>query len=78
MGFLALSLEPNEQLVINASAKANIGAKVAVAKSEVLGPLGVSQVPSTIFLRKDGILNAVASGPRDLAWLERRIEEIVP
>lgn len=78
MGFLALSLEPDAQLVLAASNDFNIGAKVAIAKSEALGPLGVNQVPSTVFLRADGILNAVVSGPKDKAWFERRILEILP
>ena len=48
------------------------------ARSEMLGPLAVNQVPSTAFLRPDGILNAVVSGPKDQAWFERRIQEILP
>jgi len=64
--------------VLAAAHRFNIGAKVAIAKSEVLGPLGVNQVPSTVFLRSDGILNAVVSGPKDQAWFERRIQEILP
>ena len=78
MGFLAISIEPDAKLVLEASNYFNIGAKVAVAKSETLGPLGVNQVPSTVFLRADGILNAVASGPKDSAWFEKRIQEILP
>ncbi len=78
MGFLALSIEPDAQRVLEVSAQFNIGAKVAIAKSEALGPLGVNQVPSTVFLRTDGILNAVVSGPKDKAWFERRIQEILP
>ncbi len=64
--------------MLAASHAFNIGAKVAIAKSETLGPLGVNQVPSTVFLRADGILNAVVSGPKDKVWFERRIQEIVP
>ena len=78
MGFLAVSLEPDAKLVLEASHDFNIGAKVAIAKSEALGPLGVNQVPSTVFLRADGIINAVISGPKDQAWFERRIQEILP
>jgi hypothetical protein len=64
--------------VLAASQSFDIGAKVAIAKSEALGPLGVNQVPSTVFVRSDGILNAVISGPKDSAWFERRIQEILP
>ncbi len=77
MGFLALSIEPDAQLVLAASHRFNIGSKVAIAKSETLGPLGVNQVPSTVFLRSDGTLNAVVNGLKDQAWFERRIEEIL-
>ena len=78
MGFLAISMEPDARLVIAAAQAHNIGSKVAIARSEMLGPLAVNQVPSTVFLRADGILNAVASGPRDRAWFERRIQELLP
>lgn len=64
--------------MLEASQVFNLGMKVAIAKSEALGPLGVNQVPSTVFLRADGILNAVISGPKDKAWFERRIQEILP
>jgi len=78
VGFLAISLEPDVQLVTSAAHRYDIGAKVAVAKSESLGPFGVNQVPSTVFIRADGILNAVASGPKEKAWFEKRIREILP
>lgn len=78
VGFLALSIEPDAQLVLAASQRLNIGAKVAVARSEALAPLGVNQVPSTVFVRKDGVINAVGTGPKDPDWLERRIREILP
>lgn len=64
--------------MLAASQRFNIGARVAIAQSEALAPFGVSQVPSTVFLRADGILNAVVSGPKDKAWFERRIQEILP
>ena len=78
VGFLALSLEPDKAEVLEASHDLNLGMKVAIAKSEALAPLGVNQVPSTVFVRKDGIINAVGSGPKDYEWLERRVREIVP
>lgn len=78
IGFLALSLEPDEALVVDAAHALNLEMKIAIARSEALAPLGVNQVPSTVFVRKDGILNAVGSGPKELAWLERRVRELVP
>lgn len=64
--------------MLAASHRLNLALKVAIARSEVLGPFGVNQVPSTAFLRADGTLNAVVSGPKDEAWLDRRIQEILP
>lgn len=76
--FLALSLEPNTQEVEEAARDLNISMQVAIAKSEVLGPFGVNQVPSMAFLRSDGIINAVGTGYKDTAWIERRLAELEP
>ncbi len=78
VGFLALSLEPDKAEVLEASHQLNLEMKIAIAKSEALAPLGVNQVPSTVFVRKDGIINAVGSGEKAPQWLERRVREIVP
>lgn len=76
--FLALSLEPDGALVGATAKRWGIGMTVAVARSEALGPLGVNQTPSTVFLSPDGTINAAASGPKEKAWLERRIKELLP
>ncbi len=76
--FLALSLEPDAQQVEDKARELNLSIQVAIAKSEVLGPFGVNQVPSLAFLRSDGIINAVGTGYKDPAWIERRLAELQP
>jgi len=75
--FLALSLEPDTAQVEQAARDFDLSMTVAIAKSEVLGPFGVNQVPSVAFLRADGIINAVGTGYQKTDWLERRLAELV-
>ena len=75
--FLALSLEPDQQQVEQAARDFDLTMQVAIAKSEVLGPFGVNQVPSVAFLRSDGIINAVGTGLKKREWIERRLAELV-
>ncbi len=77
VGFLALSLEPDEALVRAAAAKYGLGMDVAIARGEVLAPLGVRAVPSTVFVSKDGVIVAAASGARDEAYFEERVRELL-
>ena len=49
---------------------------VALAAGEVLAPLGVSEVPSTVFIDEDGIIRMAASGIRNRAFFERRMQEL--
>jgi thiol-disulfide isomerase/thioredoxin len=76
--FLALSLEPDTQQVEDKARELNLSMQVAIARSEVLGPFGVNQVPSMAFLRSDGMINAVGTGFKDTAWIERRLAEVAP
>jgi len=48
---IALSLERDGDVVREAAENLGIRMKVAFAKSEILGPLGVSGIPSTVFVR---------------------------
>lgn len=76
--FLALSLEPDSEQVEAKARELNLSMEVAIARSEVLGPFGVNQVPSMAFLNPDGVINAVGTGFKDSAWLERRLAELQP
>lgn len=65
------------ELVREAAAQFGIRMKVAVAGGPVLGPLGVTAVPSTIFVSRDGTIVAAASGPRSGRFFEARVKELI-
>jgi hypothetical protein len=75
--FVALSLEPDRELVERAARKLQIQMPIALAKTETLAPLGVNQVPSTVFINSTGVIVAAASGERSRSFLEARIEELL-
>ena len=77
MGFLALSLEPDERLVRAAAIALGLKMRVAVAGAEVLGPLGVNQVPSTVFVDSRGVVVMAVKGPRRRGFFERRARELI-
>lgn len=77
MGFLAITLEPRESRVRDAVATMGLEMAVAIAQGELLGPLRVSAVPSTIFVTAEGRIAATASGYRSPAFFEERIEELL-
>ena len=78
IGFLALSLEPNVDLVRQAAARLGIQMRVATASGETLGPMAVASVPSTVFLDRDGIIVAAVTGERSRAFFERRVRALLP
>ena len=75
VGFLAVSLEPDPALVHVAMERLGILMPVAVAKGELLAPLSVNQVPSTVFVSNGRIAMAV-SGRRSQAFFARRIAQL--
>jgi len=75
--FVALSLEPDGDLVRAAARKIGIQMPVAIAKGEILAPLGTNQVPSTVFIDRRGVIVAAASGERKHAFLEARTHELL-
>jgi hypothetical protein len=72
VGFLALSLEQDEARVRRAVEEWKLGISVVTATGEMLGPLGVREVPSTLFVDAEGIIAAAASGPRSQRFLAER------
>lgn len=44
---------------------------------EILAPLGVRAVPSTIFVTPDGTIIAAATGERDRRYFRRRVKELL-
>ena len=77
VGFLALCLEQDDGLVLDAARKLDLKLRVGVARSEVLAPFSVSQVPSTVLLDKDGNIVAAASGERHRDFFENRVKELL-
>lgn len=77
VGFLAVSIEPDEALVRSSAKRLGIAMEVAVSEDETLGPLSVNQVPSTVFLNRDGVIVAAASGARGRKFFEKRVRELL-
>ncbi|HZH02918.1 MAG TPA: TlpA disulfide reductase family protein [Myxococcaceae bacterium] len=77
VGFLALSLEPDAELVRRGAEALGLKMTVATTEGEVLAPLFVNQVPSTVFLDAFGRVVAAASGARGRAFLERRTRALL-
>ena len=66
------------ELVKAAATRLGIKMKVAVTKDEVLGPLGVNQVPSTLFLDANGVIVGAASGERSERFFRKRAASLLP
>lgn len=77
VGFIALSLEPDEARVRKAVRELGLDMTVATTTGEVLAPLGVREVPSTVFVDAEGTLRVAASGPRSAKFLEARARELL-
>jgi hypothetical protein len=54
-----------------------IGMTVVTATGEVLGPLGVREVPSTVFIDASGVIVTAASGPRSYRFLAERTQALL-
>lgn len=78
VGFLALSLEPDKAEVSRAAKQLGLRFEVAISGGgEMLGPLGVRNVPSTVFVNEKGIIVGAVTGDRDRAFFKRRAEELL-
>jgi len=75
--FIALSLERDPDVVREAADKLGIRMQVASARSEILAPLAVKEIPSTVFVRGDGTIVAAASGARTRSFLRERTGELL-
>ena len=72
-----MSIEPDEALVRRGAEKNGIAMTVAISNSETLGPLSVNQVPSTVFVDRQGVIVAAASGERGRKFFARRVRELL-
>lgn len=73
VGFVALSLETDEEAIIAAAEKAEIDSTIAYS-DEVMGPLGLKSLPSTVFLDASAVIVASLNGEGDAATLEKWLE----
>ena len=71
VGFLALSLDDDEDRVIEAAGRLELNATIAIARSDTMGPLGLSQLPGCAFLNADGTIVAAASGEQSDSTLAK-------
>ena len=77
VGFLALSIDHDKDSVRAAAARLGIQMKVGTMADEILGPLGVASVPSTVFVDRDGFIVAAANGPKPLPSLRKKTAELL-
>ncbi|MEW5848109.1 MAG: hypothetical protein AB2A00_04815 [Myxococcota bacterium] len=75
--FMALSLHPVADEVVRAASKHGVGSTVALARGEVLGPLGLRVVPATVFVDAKGVMVASAEGERSEAFFRRRVKALL-
>lgn len=76
--FLAVSIEQDREQVEALARKIGLQLPVAIAgEGEMMAPLGVRAVPSTIFVKPDGYIIAAATGARDRAFFRRRVKELL-
>jgi hypothetical protein len=78
VGFIALSIDHDEAGVRSVAARLGIRMQVATMGDEVLGPLGVRSVPSTIFIDREGVIVAAATGAKSLPSLRKKTQELLP
>lgn len=76
MEFLAVSLEPRADRVEKARKELGLMLPVAIADGELLGPLGVRDIPSTVWIDERGIVVGAASGPRSEAVFKRQTRKL--
>ena len=77
VGFVALSVETDEAKIFEAAAHAEIDSQLAYGE-EVMGPLGVKTLPSTVFIDGEATIVARLSGEGDEAAVEKWIKVAVP
>ena len=71
VGFVALSLDPDEDAVIDAAAHAEVDSALAIAETESAALLGLTELPSTVFIDPQATLVATVSQECDAATVER-------
>jgi hypothetical protein len=71
LGFVALSLDTDEDAVLEAASRAEVDSALAIAVGETMGPLGLRQLPSTVFIDAKGVIVASCNGECDETAIEK-------
>lgn len=74
--FLAVSIDPDVPNIVTTSKRLGVEMEQLVANGEVMGPLRVGHMPSTVFIDRRGRLVAAAQGPHPEGFYRRRIRAI--
>src|SRR5204863_366203 len=75
LGLVALSLQADEDAVMEAAGRAEVDSTLAIASGEAMGPLGLREIPATVFIDDHSTIIAAATGEHDAAALSRLAEE---
>ena len=77
VSFLALSLEHDDGAVATSARRLGLAMPVAVAEGEALGHFGLSRLPSTVLVSKDGVIVAATNGLPRRAALVKRVNDLL-
>ena len=75
--FVAVSIDPDVPNIRNTAARLGVGMTLWVADGEVLGPLHVAKVPSTVFINREGTIVAAANGEQKPDFVRRRVQALL-
>jgi thiol-disulfide isomerase/thioredoxin len=71
VSFVALSLEDDEDAILEAAGRAEVDSALAVAEAASAASLGLKQLPSTVFIDADATVLAQVAGECDDATVEQ-------
>jgi thiol-disulfide isomerase/thioredoxin len=77
IGFLSLSLIPERRPNEKFLKELNVQMPWVMAEGEVLHPLAVNQIPSTVFLNKDAVIVRAARGQKSARSLEKQVRNLL-
>ena len=73
---LAVSMDPDAATVKERAARFGLEVPLLLASGEVLAPMHVGAVPSTVFMDRDGVIRAAVNGPKSREFYRRRFQQI--
>jgi thiol-disulfide isomerase/thioredoxin len=78
VGFLALSLEPDEDKIFDAAGRAEVDSTLAWSDGDVMVALALKSVPSTVFLDRNATIVASVAGEHGEDALEKWLAVAAP